>query len=147
MNSVVHARQTELAQNTQHIIHTAQQGQTVVIEHHGQPEVAVIDIVDYYILRALAHYYAHPPQVTFGKGLSEQSLANQQNQQAQFDLVLAYYLVEEISLSRAAELLNTSWLDLRTRFSRLDVPLRVAPTNLAEAQNDVANALASLDKG
>ena len=53
--------------------------------------------------------------------------------QAQYDLILAYYLAEEISLSRAAELLDLPWLDLRTCFLRLDVPLRPAPADLAEA--------------
>ncbi len=55
---------------------------------------------------------------------------------------MAYYLADEISLSRAAELLGLLWLDLRTRFLHLDVPLRASPANLAEAQADVANAAA-----
>lgn len=50
---------------------------------------------------------------------------------------MAHYLAGAISLSRAAELLDLSWLDLRTRCLRLDVPLRVGPANLDEAQADI----------
>jgi hypothetical protein len=69
--------------------------------------------------------------------LSDEVVKAQPTLQAQFDLVLAYYLADEISLSRTAELLNMPWLDLRTRFMRLDIPLRTAPADLAEAQADV----------
>jgi hypothetical protein len=73
------------------------------------------------------------------------SLAAEPSLQAQYDLILAYYLADEIGLSRAAELLGLPWLDLRTRFLRLDVPLRPAPADLSEAQADVANAAAWLE--
>jgi len=42
MDITYHAGKTELARNTRQIIRAAQRGQTVVIEHHGQPEVAII---------------------------------------------------------------------------------------------------------
>jgi prevent-host-death family protein len=145
MDVIYHAGKTELARNTRQIIRAAQRGQTVVIEHHGQPEVAIIDIADYHILRALTHYYSHPPQVETGGGLSDEDVATQTSLQTQYDLILAYYMVEEISLSRAAELLDLPWLDLRTRFLRLDVPLRTSPADLAEARTDVANAAAWFD--
>ena len=146
MDVMYHAGKTELARNTRQIIRAAQRGQTVVIEHHGQPEVAIIDIADYHILRAFAHYHAHPPQVEIGGGLSDEAVAAQPALQAQYDLILAYYLADEISLSRAAELLGLPWLDLRTRFLRLDVPLRPAPAALAEAQAALANAAAWFEK-
>jgi hypothetical protein len=137
MDAIYHAGKTELARNTRQIIRAAQRGQTVFIEHHGQPEVAILDIADYHILRALAHYHAHPFDLEAGNGLSDEVVKAQPTLQAQFDLVLAYYLADEISLSRTAELLNMPWLDLRTRFLRLDIPLRTAPADLAEAQADV----------
>ncbi len=142
METIYYAAKTDLARNTRQLIRAAQRGQTVVIEHHGQPEVALIDIADYYILRAVSHYHAHSPQIQEGNGLSEEDVTAQPSFQAQYDLVLAYYLAGEISLSRAAELLDLPWLDLRTRFLRLDVPLNSSPANLAEAQADSANAAA-----
>ena len=142
MDIIHHAGKTELARNTRQIIRAAQRGQTVVIENHGQPEVAILDIADYYILRALVHYYAHAPQVTIGEGLSDDTAAAEPTLQERYNLVLAYYISDEISLSRAAELLEMSWLDLRTRFLRLDVPLRAAPADSAEALSDVSTAAA-----
>lgn len=144
MDMIVHTGKTELARNTRQIIRAAQRGQTIVIEHHGQPEVAIIDILDYYILRALVNYYAHSPQIKKGLGLSEEVVAEQPSLQAQYDLVLATYLAGEISLSRAAELLDLPWLELRTRFLRLEVPYKTAPADNAEAQVDVDNAAAWL---
>lgn len=142
MNALYHAGKTELSRNTRQIIRAAQRGQTVVIEHHGQPEVAIIDIADYHILRALAYYYAHPPQIETGSGLSDETVAVPPSLQARYDLVLAYYLAEEISLGRAAELLDLPPLDLRTRFLRLDVPLRLGPADVEEARAEVDNLAA-----
>lgn len=139
MNATYHAGKTELARNTRQIIRAAQRGQTVVIEHHGQPEVAIIDIADYLILRALAHCYTHTPKIQTGRGLSDEAVADQANLQAQYDLVMAYYLAEEISLGRAAELLDLPAADLRARFVRLDVPLRIGPADIDEAQAEVSN--------
>ena len=140
MDFIYHAGKTELARNTRQIIRVAQRGQTVVIEHHGQPEVAILDITDYYILRAVAHFHAHQSTLETDSGLSDDAVNTQTTNQAKHDLVIAYYLADEISLSRAAELLGMSWLDLRTRFLHLDIPLRTAPESLDEAQADVINA-------
>ena len=137
MNAIYHAGKTDLSRNTRQIIRAAQRGQTVIIDHHGQPEVAIIDIADYHIMRALAHYYAHEPQVEAGGGLSDEAVAAQSDLQAQYNLVLAYYLAEEISLARAADLLDLPPLDLRTRFLRLDVPLRMGPASADEARAEV----------
>ena len=119
---------------------------TPVIEHHGQPEVAIIDITDYFILRALAHYYTQSLPVESGAGLSDEKVAAQTLPQAQFDLILAYYLAGEISLARAADLMDLPWLDLRTRFMRLEVPLRTGPADMAEVQAEIANAAAWFDE-
>lgn len=135
MDVLHHSAKTDLARNTRKIIRMAQRGQTVVIENHGQAEVAIIDISDYYIMRALAHYYAHHPAIVIGNGLSDDTVTDQASFQEQYNLVMTYYLAGEISLSRAAELLDLTWLDLRTRFLRLDVPLQTA--SVADAQTDV----------
>ncbi|MCC7355380.1 MAG: UPF0175 family protein [Anaerolineae bacterium] len=69
--------------------------------------------------------------------MPDHTMAELHDPQARYDLVLAHYLSGSISLVRAAELLGVSWFDLRTRFLRLDVPLRAAPANLEEAEADV----------
>ncbi|MCL4805085.1 MAG: type II toxin-antitoxin system prevent-host-death family antitoxin [Anaerolineae bacterium] len=142
MDTTYRAGKTELARNTRQIIRAAQRGQTVVIEHHGQPEVAIIDIVDYRLLRALTHYYSRPPHIVPGNGLSDEVVEAEPDIQAQYDLVLAYFLAEEISLGRAAELLDLPWLDLRGRFLRLDVPMRNGSAGHDEAREEVAGLTA-----
>ena len=135
MDIMYHSAKTNLARNTRKVIRMAQRGQTVVIENHGQPEVAIIDISDYYIMRALAHYHAHHPPVEMGGGLSDEYVRARPSFQEQYNVVMAYYLAGEISLGRAAELLDLSWLDLRARFARLDVPLQTVSTT--DVQTDV----------
>jgi len=60
--------------------------------------------------------------------------------EARYVLVFAHYLAGRISLARAAELLELSWLELRTRCIRLDVPLRTAPADAAKMAADAAVA-------
>ena len=137
MESIRHIRKTDLARNTRQVINDVLRGQTAVVESHGQPEVAIMDIMDYRITRAVMRYYAQPPEIDLQAGRAEQQVAATTDLQDRFNLVLAHYLADAIGLGRAAELLEFPWPDLRTRFLRLDVPLRAAPTNLTEAKADV----------
>jgi prevent-host-death family protein len=151
LESVQRVAKTDLARRTRQVIRTVQRGQTVLVENHGEPEVAIIDVVDYRLLRAVMHYYvdrsvAHPGAnepagQPGGGGLFEQAVATLADDQDRYDLVLACYLDGEISLGRAAELLGLPWVDLRTRLVRLNVPLKIAPTDLAGARADADIAL------
>jgi hypothetical protein len=138
---ITRVRKTDLARNTRQVIRAVQRGQTAVVESHGQPEAAIIDILDCRILRAVMRYHAQRPDVDVEVGLANEEVAALTGVQDRYNLVMAHYLAEAISLSRAAELLGLSWLDLRTRCLRLDVPLRTAPADLAEARADVEAAL------
>ena len=140
MESIRRFRKTDLARNTRQVINSVLRGQTAVIESHGRPEVAILDIVDYRIIRAVMRYYAQAPEIDAAAGLAEGPVTALSDPQERFTLVLAHYLAGAISLGRAAELLDLSWLDLRTRFTRLDVPLRTAPADLGEAWADVEEA-------
>lgn len=140
MEFITHVRKTDLARNTRRVIRAVQQGQTAVIESHGQPEAAIIDIIDYRILRAVMRTYAQQPEIEAKAGLMDEEVTALTDTQERYNLVMAHYLAESISLGRAAELLGLSWLDLRTRCLRLDVPLRTAPRDLAEARGDVETA-------
>lgn len=144
MEIVQYVRKSDLARNTRRVIRDALRGQTIVVENHGEPEVAIIDIADYHILRAIAHYHTQPLQIELGNGLADEAVEQLSTPQEQYDLVIAHYLAGDISLGRAAELLRLPWIDLRTRFARLDVMIPMAPTNLDEAQADIANAAAWL---
>ena len=136
MEYIQHVRKTDLARNTSRIIKGVQRGQTVLIENHGQVEAAIMDIIDYRILRALILYYAHPPKIN-PQGLEVQALQNVENPQEKYNLVLAHYLAGVISLGRTAELLELHSLELQTHFVRLDVPLNLGPKDVQDAQAEV----------
>jgi predicted HTH domain antitoxin len=137
VNTAQYIPKTELARNTRQVINSVLRGQPAVVESYGQPEVVIIDIIDYHIVRAVMRYYAHQPEIDPEAGLPDQEVEAISDPQEGFDLVLAHYLAGAISLGRAAELLDLSWLDLRTRCLRLDVPLRAGPTDVDEARADV----------
>jgi len=137
MQSIQRVRKTDLARSTRQVINLVLRGQTAVIESHGQPEVAIVDILDYRITRAVMRYYGEQPKFDVEKGLSDGQVASISDPQDRFNLVLAHYLAGAISLGRTAELLEIPWLDLRTRFQRLDVALRTAPADVQEARSDV----------
>jgi hypothetical protein len=142
VEAIQYIPKTSLARKTHQVIQTVQRGQTVVVEHHGQPEAAIMDITDYYLLRAVSHYHATLPDIDPEKGLSDEAVATQESPQGQINLVIAHYLADSISLARTAELLNLPSIDLRTRFLRLDIPSRTGPSTPEEIAQDTANALA-----
>lgn len=132
-----HVSKTDLARHTRRVISTVQRGHTAVIESHGEPEAAIIDITDFRILRAVMRYCAQQTEIDVAGGLTDDAVAPLSDLQERYNLVMAHYLAGAISLSRTAELLDLPWLDLRTRFQRLDVPLRTAPADFDEAQAEV----------
>jgi hypothetical protein len=54
--------------------------------------------------------------------------------------ILRAYLSDEISLGKAAELLNLSRFELQARFLRIGVPLRLGPASLEGARTEAAIA-------
>ncbi len=138
-------RKTDLARNTSHIIRNVLRGQPAVVESHGQPEVAIVDVIDYLILRALAHYYAHQPPVLDPNGPSDSEFENL-GEQERYNRAMDYYLAGAISTGRMAELLGIPWSDLRERFNRLGVPLFLGPELLEEARQEADTLLKYLSK-
>ena len=133
-------RKTDLARNTSQVIRNVLRGQTAVVESHGQPEVAIVDIIDYQIQRAALNYYAQQPAVSEADDFSDQAFAAIRDDQERYSRVLALYLAELISLSRSAEVLKLPTFDLRLRFVRLGIPLRLGPKTVEELEEDVRNA-------
>lgn len=140
MEMVQRVRKTDLVRNMRQVIQSVQRGQTALIESHGQPEVAIVDIIDYRLSRAVLHYHVQLPEIDSTAGLPDEAVEALPDEQARYNLVMAHYLADSLSLARTAELLGLTWLDLRTRCLRLDIPLRVAPVDRAEAEADVAVA-------
>jgi hypothetical protein len=52
---------TDLARRTRSVLEQARRGRTVIVESYGEEQVAILDVLDYRILRAIAAYYAMPP--------------------------------------------------------------------------------------
>jgi hypothetical protein len=127
---------TKLARKTRQVIREVQRGYTVLVENHGQAEAAIMDIVDYRLLRAFLTYHARSPEVE-SKGIEAEQLAEVDDPQQVFDLVLAHYLAGVISLGRAAELLDQQVLDLQFRFRRLDMPLNLGARDEQSARDEV----------
>jgi prevent-host-death family protein len=136
MDYVSTISKTDLARKTREVFHTVQHGQTVIVENHGQPEAAILDIADYYILLASARYHTQSPQIAPDQGLAEESIKGLTAQDL-YDVVIAHYLGEAISLSRAAELLELPWLDFRSRLYRTGLPVRIGPENIEDLRAEM----------
>ncbi|KAA3657873.1 MAG: hypothetical protein DWQ04_26835 [Chloroflexi bacterium] len=52
-------------------------------------------------------------------------------------MIISAYLDGEINFGKAAEMLSMHELELRDRFVALGIPLRIGPTNKAEAKTEV----------
>jgi len=135
LESIYHISKTELARKIRQVFQSVQRGGAVIVESHGQPEAAILDIPDYYILRAVTRYHADRPEIDPEADLSEEILAGLPEQE-RYDRVMAHYLAGAISLGRAAEVLELPWVDLRARLQRLGVPMSFAPETVEEARED-----------
>ncbi|MCP4426007.1 MAG: hypothetical protein GY803_16060 [Chloroflexi bacterium] len=146
---------THLARSTRQTLEQARRGQTVLVESYGEEQVAIVDALDYRLLRAAALYHARRDAPAYDsaaapQGLSEEVVETavakaQGNIQAAWDLIIAAYLDGHISLGRAAELLHIPRFELVTHFNRLGLPQRSDANTAADALAEVA-ALDDLDR-
>ncbi len=137
---------TELARSTHHVIREAQRGYTVLVENHGQPEVAIVDIIDFQLQRAAIHYFSLPNKYEDDLEINESMLETLVTDQDRFNLVLGHYLAEHQSIGRSAELLGMGTPELMVRLGRAGVPLRVGPSSLEELQSDIETIKATEKK-
>ena len=92
MEMLQRVRKTDLARNTSQVIRDVLRGQAAVVESHGQPEVAIIDIIDYQIQRAFIHYYAQEPALKENVTMTYQATATVADEQERYNRSLAQYL-------------------------------------------------------
>jgi len=147
---------TDLARRTRQIVDRVRRGNALSVESYGEAQAALLDIVEYRILRAVAAYHglgAHPTPVNdptlTPQGLTQQTIAQYVEKaadpvQARWNCVLLAYLDGHISLGRAADLLELSRYELDQHFQRLDVPRRIGPETVTEAKVEITAALATL---
>jgi predicted HTH domain antitoxin len=128
---------TDLARSTHQVIREAQRGYTVLVENHGQPEVVIVDIIDFQLQRAAMHYFGFPKEFEQDKEISEAILKSLRTDQDRFNLVIGHYLAVHISIGRSAELLGMSPPELQVRLMRSGVPLRMGPESQEELENEM----------
>jgi prevent-host-death family protein len=154
MYQVATISKTDLARRTRQVVDRVRRGDTLIVESYGEEQVVVMDIMDYRILRGVAAFHSlgpHPAPVNDltlePSGLSEaqveQAVQETGNPQARWNRVIIAYMDGHVNLGRAAKLLGLSRYELDERFQRLDVPRRIGPETIEEAQAevDVARAL------
>ena len=117
--------QTDLAKKTQEVMDRVHRGEVAVIEQSGRDQAVLLDPVDFRLLQALAR------------------CAVDEKEQGTLDSdakALRAYLAAEISLGKAAELLDLHRLELQARLHRLGVPLHIGPGSLEEAWAEIRAA-------
>jgi prevent-host-death family protein len=132
---------TDLSPETHEILDDVRQGEPVLVEAGGVDEAVLVDITDYRLLRAAMHAVARRSYPDRNTGLSEEALPPARDLQARYNQIILHYLIGSISLSRAAELIGCSPMELRSHFDRLEFPQRMAPPSIEEAQRDAETAL------
>jgi predicted HTH domain antitoxin len=137
MNYEQRISKTDLARSTHHVIREAQRGYTVLVENHGQPEVAIVDVVDFQLQRAAIHYFSSPKEYEKEIKINEATIEALPSDQDRFNLVIGHYLAVHISIGRSAELLVMSPPELQVRLGRSGIPLRMGPESQEELDNEV----------
>jgi len=116
---------TDLARDTREIVDQVRKGDTVVVQSYGEDQIVLLAHLDYQILKALVDYALREPNDV---------------QTADVSAVIRLYLEEQISLAKASEMLGVSRYELMEHFERLGIPLRLGPSTLDEAQDEIAAA-------
>ena len=140
----IYISRTDLARNTRKTIERARKEGPVMVESYGEEQVAILDAIDYRLIRAAAGHLSRPvPSPTslpgLPAGLSDEEIEQYVTSaggdpQALWNRVMFAYLNEDISLGRAAALLNLSRFDLQARLNRLGIPINIGPRTIEEAQ-------------
>lgn len=128
---------TDLARSTHQVIREAQRGYTVLVENHGQPEVAIVDIIDFQLQKAAIHYFGKTKEYEQEVDISESILKSLPTDQDRFNLVIGHYLAIHVSIGRSAELLGMSSPELQVRLMRSGIPLRMGPESREELDNEM----------
>jgi len=116
---------TDLARNTREIVDQVRKGYTVFVQSYGEDQIVLLDLLDYKILKALVDYALREATDLRAGDVTE---------------VMHRYLDEQISLAKASEILGLSRYELMERFERLEIPLRLGPETLEDAQEEIASA-------
>ncbi len=113
---------TELIRESGDVFDKLLRGRAALIEKHRKPQAVLLDIYDFYGLRAAAAFEIKKFDITPGD--LDQVVDSCEDEAETYLQVIGYYLAEEIGLSRAADLLDVPQEELSARFQRLQIPIR-----------------------
>lgn len=116
---------TDLARNTREIVDQVRKGHTIFVQSYGEDQIVLLDILGYKILKALVDYALQETGDLQAGDINE---------------VMRLYLDEQISLAKASEMLGLSRYELMDHFERLEIPLRLGPETLEDAQEEIGSA-------
>ncbi len=113
---------TELLRDSGEVFDKLLRGRAALIEKHRKPQAVLLDIYDFYGLRAAAVFKVN--KFDIAPGDLDQVVENCEDEAETYLLVIGHYLAGEIGLSRAADLLDVPREELNARFKRLQIPAR-----------------------
>ena len=96
MELLQRVRKTDLARNTRKIIRDVLRGKTAIVESHGLPEVAIVDVIDYYLKSAALYYFTQSSEVNTEEGLPDETIAKVDNEQERYNDTEFKHVVLEI---------------------------------------------------
>jgi hypothetical protein len=113
----------DLEGKTREIVDRVLHGEMAVVESLGKQQIVLLDATDFRLLQALAACATE---------------AAEPDEVSRDTRVLRSYLAADISLGKAAEELGLSRFELLDHFRRLEVPLRLGPSSIEEALDEIA---------
>lgn len=113
---------TELIRDSGEVFDNLMRGRAALIEKHRKPQAVLLDIYDFYGLRAAAAFEVKKFNIKSAD--LDQVVENCEDEADTYLLVVGHYLAGEIGLPRAAELLKVPTEELGARFQRLQIPIR-----------------------
>lgn len=118
---------TELVRDSGEIFDSLLRGRVAMIEKRGKPQAILIDVYDFYSLRAAAFHGIH--KVKLSKKALEEFIKSGPGEDELHVKVIGQYLAKGITLEKAAELLGITSLELKSRFLRLNLPIKGGENN------------------
>src|SRR6266542_1410014 len=142
-------RRSQLGREASRILEAIHRGEIALVEDDGKAEAAILDIVDYRLLRAFARFHTRPEEFDLSLEPTDERFTGL-DEQGRYDLVMAYYQAPDasqaISLGRMAELLCRPMIEIQLRCARLGIKLWLGPQTVEELREEVAVARRIADR-
>ena len=113
---------TELQRDAGEVFDNLLRGRAALIEKYNKPQAVLLDIYDFYGLRAAAAFEVHKFEIQTPD--LEHVVENAADEAETYLIVIGHYLAGEIGIPKAAAYLGVPEEELRSRFHRLQIPVR-----------------------